>query len=197
MKKRNLALIVITLMLTVVTGYFVSQTYARYVFKTSGTAKTTAAAWVINVTDGTNKYENNFTLNATREATDYVAADKIAPGTTGSFNIVIDPTGTEVAFNYSVKIGQPENTTALPEGLKFYLGDISDNNLLTIGTASEPTLKKLTNKAAFTEADKIETKISWKWEDLDTEEANKADTDFQSQSVSFPVEIVIEQAIQQ
>lgn len=195
MKKRNLALLVITLVLTVTTGYFVSQTYARYVFKTSGTAKTTAAAWVIKVTDGTNVYQNNFTLNATREATDYVAADKIAPGTTGSFNIVIDPTGTEVAFKYSVKINTPENTTALPAGLKFYLGDISEDNLITIGE-SKTVLKTLTNKEAFTEADKIETKISWKWEDLNTEEANTADTDFQSQSVSFPVEILVEQAIQ-
>ena len=194
MKKRNLFIVVITLMLTVVTGFFVSQAYARYVFKTNGVAEATAAAWKISVGDGTNTFNNDFTLSKTRAASDYVVADKIAPGTSGAFDIVIDPTGTEVAFDYSVKVSAPSNVT-IPTGLKFYLGEVSDDNLLTLDTA-KTKLVKLPNKQAFTASDKISTKISWVWEDLNTDEANAKDSEFESEIVSFPVEITVVQAIE-
>ena len=69
MKKRNLFIVVITLMLTIVTGFFVSQAYARYVFKTNGVAEATAAAWKISVGDGTNTFNNDFTLSKITLAT--------------------------------------------------------------------------------------------------------------------------------
>ena len=55
---------------------------------------------------------------------------------------------------------------------------------------------KLPNKQAFTASDKISTKISWVWEDLNTDEANAKDSEFESEIASFPVEITVVQAIE-
>lgn len=185
-------------MLTAISGFFVAKTYARYASKITGTTTAEAAAWQIDINDGgspASTYTNAFTLAATKTASAYSVADVIAPGDKGSFPIVIDPTGTEVAFNYSVKVSNNATPITVPAGLKFYWGDPDAGGTeLVLGTAMTPVEVTLPGNVAFTDASKITNAIYWKWTDLNTDTANEADTNFQNTSISFPVEIKIEQA---
>lgn len=109
--KKNIAMRVASLILmcTIVTSCFVSSTFAKYTSSVSGSDSVTVAKWAIKVngTDATQTQTATFDLfstikdnDGTSEETD-VASGKIAPGTSGSFNLAIK-NESEVTAKYNV-----------------------------------------------------------------------------------------------
>ena len=85
---------------------FMSNTYSRYVADTTGNLKMSFAQWqiLVNNDDITNSSSSSINLKPVIDKNKYVEDNKIAPSSTGYFDISIDPSNVDVAFNYSITL---------------------------------------------------------------------------------------------
>ena len=85
---------------------FMSNTYSRYVVDTTGNLKMSFAQWqiLVNKEDITNNTSSSIVLKPIIDTNSYVKENKIAPSSTGYFDISIDPTNVDVSFNYSISL---------------------------------------------------------------------------------------------
>ena len=100
--------ILIGIIMLLFTTYQISSTYAKYTSSASATAQKQAGAWVIkanNTNISSASSVTNFTIDSlTYPSSSFVAPNKIAPGSSGYFDILIDPTGSSVAIRYDVSL---------------------------------------------------------------------------------------------
>lgn len=145
MKKKSLVLIALLVLVGLTSGY-VSRTYAKYV-KTldNATGTTTVAKW--DFKKGTNYGVFDITLPGTVDATTLVSG-RIAPGTSGTFTIDLDNSGSEVGVEYTI-----EFTTAsgVPSNLVF------KQSTTTISAAGS----KVIGTIPAGQTDSVE--LSWEW----------------------------------
>ena len=85
---------------------FMSNTYSRYVADTTGNLKIAFAQWqiLVNNNDITNNTTSSVVLNPIINENEYVESNKLAPSSSGYFDISIDPTNVDVAFNYEITL---------------------------------------------------------------------------------------------
>ena len=122
-KNRILKIGLLALALTLVTASLVSGTFAKYVTEASGTGTVTVAKWDVQLgqgdaADGVIALAD-FNLTDTSTGNGNVKADRVAPGTTGSFKLAYDTTGTEVAHNVTITLDASAVSAAVPQ-LVFY-----------------------------------------------------------------------------
>ena len=85
---------------------FMSNTYSRYVADTTGNLKMSFAQWqiLVNNEDITNNSSSSVILTPVINENKYVESNKIAPSSSGYFDISIDPSNVDVSFNYSITL---------------------------------------------------------------------------------------------
>lgn len=85
---------------------FMSNTYSRYVANTTGNLKVAFAQWqiLVNENDITNNTTSSVILTPIIDENKYVEANKLAPSSSGYFDISIDPSNVEVSFNYEITL---------------------------------------------------------------------------------------------
>ena len=85
---------------------FMSNTYSRYVADTTGNFKMSFAQWQILVNDDdiTNNTTSSINITPVINENKYVENNKIAPSSSGYFDISIDPSNVDVAFNYTITL---------------------------------------------------------------------------------------------
>ena len=85
---------------------FMSNTYSRYVADATGNLKMSFAQWqiLVNNEDITKNTSSSIVLTPVIDANDYVKSNKIAPSSTGYFDINIDPSNVDVSFNYNISL---------------------------------------------------------------------------------------------
>lgn len=108
-KKFKVLIVIASLAITL---SLMSNTYSRYVASSQGNVEIEFAKWqlLVNNTDITNGANSNITFTPTIDTNnDNVAKNKIAPASTGYFDIEIDPTNVDVSFNYTIKLGIQNN----------------------------------------------------------------------------------------
>lgn len=103
-KKRIIAIsaIITTIILSFLTG----STFAKYLTEYKTTASLQIARWSVSedfLVNGVSKKSENINL-ATTYNPETLVNGKIAPGTSGTFGVQIDATGTETGINYEIKI---------------------------------------------------------------------------------------------
>ena len=106
-RKVKLVLAFVTIIIFVFTAYKIITTYAVFYSEMYGTTSKDLAKWniVINEAEITDGITETFIIdNFNTEANAYVKSGKLAPGTTGSFMIIIDPTDTQVSIRYDILI---------------------------------------------------------------------------------------------
>lgn len=179
MKKKVYAarLGVIALALTLVTTCLMGSTLARYVTEVTGSATATVAKWSFKV----NGQAEKFTIDLGRTAyTDTTIADKvIAPGTSGSFKIEIDGSGSEVGIDYEIKLKAAADTT-FPDDMVFSTKAITDANLgenfsKFIETPVEGSID-------YSAAMKETVTIYWAWDFGKNDTATANDNDYAGKS---------------
>ena len=179
MKKKVYAarLGVIALALTLVTTCLMGSTLARYVTEVTGSATATVAKWSFKV----NGQAEKFTIDLGRTAyTDTTIADKvIAPGTSGSFKIEIDGSGSEVGIDYEIKLKAAADTT-FPDDMVFSTKAITDANLgenfsKFIETPVEGSID-------YSAAMKETVTIYWAWDFGENDTATANDNDYAGKS---------------
>ena len=97
--------LVAIILITVVA--LISGTYSRYTNTATGTATLDVAKWSVKINDKqmSEIASGNLPVNLTYSDNEFVSANRIAPGRSATFTLVLDPTGSEVAIDYTVAIG--------------------------------------------------------------------------------------------
>lgn len=151
-KKKRIIGIVIILMFLIITVLITGNTYCKYRTEVRRTGDFSVAKWsfLVNSNSGTlAPIELKNTYN-----TDTLVNGKIAPGTRGSFDILIDTTGSEVGIDYCIEF---YNIAYQPENLVFSYEETEVKTLKelevllkgTIGVNDEEKQKTIT--------------INWEW----------------------------------
>ena len=150
-KKKNAVLLLVLLLLVAISASYIAGTYAKYTSEikdNNGTA--TVAKWAFTTDNTTQTLTIN--LAGTYDPTTLVA-NKIAPGTQGSFNIALSNENSEVGVDFTIKIN---SITDKPTNLKFYK-DSSYTTELTPGTST------ITGQLVAGEDSFTGVPIYWKW----------------------------------
>lgn len=113
----------------------VTSTYARYVSAASANISTDFARWQISVnnTNITSNYSSSIEFTPIIDSNPNVAAGKVAPGSTGYFDIVINPENVDVSFDYTISITKAANS------------EISDLNIVNYAIV-DPSTPNVINK---------------------------------------------------
>lgn len=106
----------------------VQKTYAKYVTTSNGEANLNIARWDIVVNDEHIKNKEELSADITPQYVENpnVAEGVIAPGSIGYFDITIDPTNTDVSFDFEISIDNEESDVTDLKLLKYYI-DSEDN----------------------------------------------------------------------
>ena len=111
--KKSLLLVALLLLVGLTSGY-VSKTYAKYVATLDNAQATvTVAKW--DFKKGTDYGKFDIALPATIDETTLVSS-RIAPGTSGTFKIDLDNSGSEVGVEYTIEFA---TATGIPSNLVF------------------------------------------------------------------------------
>ncbi len=169
----------------ILAGVFINSTFSKYTNKVSGDGETEIAKWSFKVNSQTEQFET-IKLEDTYDKTTLLDG-KIAPGTKGSFDLIIDATESEVAVKYEVDF---QNETNKPTNLIFKAGDKTASTL-------EELESVLTNTINADDANKVRTlTVSWEWPyETGTENAvldnDKIDTDEGLQALDYSFDVVV------
>ena len=154
MKKRNkrtILLIILILLVSILT-FIIGNSFARYASYVNGHGVMEVAGWSFKVNNETETI-SNIKLASTYSA-ESLAEGKIAPGTYGSFDIVIDGTGSDVSITYLVEFA---NETETPRNFMYYFNGHSAHTLQELS-------KYMTGTIAANAENKVKTlNIEWYW----------------------------------
>lgn len=153
MTKKKKFISVILIILAIILSFIGGQTYSKYVTEVRGDGTAQIATWDFKV-NGQKEQVQTISLGSTYDESTLVNG-KIAPGTKGSFQIIVDATGSDVGIDYKIKFS---NESSKPKNLKFYYQETEYDSILelekdlsgTIDANAENKSKTLT--------------INWEWE---------------------------------
>lgn len=149
-KKQKIILIVLFLIISAILLF--GYSYSKYITQVNGKGVIDVAKWAFLV-NGETASITNLNLAQTYRA-DTLVANKIAPGTKGSFDIVIDTTGSDVGIDYNVAF---TNEVSKPSNLKFSYEGNTANSVKELEQFLQGTI-------AANAEEKIKTMtIEWEW----------------------------------
>ena len=192
--KSNMILIYLLVLTSVVTGLSMAKYQSVY----TPSASALIANWSLKINneditgDGTT-LTNQITL--VPDATENVSEGKLAPGHGGYFDIVIDPTGTEVSFDYTINVDMSQLPTDIV---------LAGYNIGTTGTREDSTpitdntisgTIELENNEPFSEQDVETIRVYWMWNDIRDNDAVHTTAGISGNTYSVEVEVVVTQVI--
>lgn len=118
MSKKKTILLVIAVLLVIILSFMIGKTFSKYVSEVKGTGTAEIANWVFKVNGKEDVVQNVNLLSTYNNET--LINNKVAPGTSGNFNIVVDATGSEVGVDYTVQF---LNESEKPQNLIFIYDD--------------------------------------------------------------------------
>ena len=164
-------------------GVVGGNTYSKYFTKIDGEGNAKIARWSFRA-NNTSTVMDKIQLNNVYN-TNILKNKTIAPGTNGSFDIILDATGADVAIDYAVTF---DNLVNKPTNMKFTYGNKTSDTLKGL----EDVLK---GRIALNDARTKTLTIKWSW-DYQTgttaeEKANndKIDTNDSGKDFSFDIKV--------
>lgn len=153
MIKKKKVLAILAVLAVILLAFIGGQAYAKYVSEVRGEGIAEVATWSFKV-NGQNEQVESINLASTCN-NETLVDNKIAPGTSGSFNIIVDATGSEVGINYNITFTEEENK---PQNLKFEYNDIEYNSIKDLEDDLSGTINA-------NDEDKTRTlNVKWKWD---------------------------------
>jgi len=152
MKKTKNKILVGVALAVVLASAFLGLTFSKYTTVVTGRGETEVAQWNFKVNNATEEFATIKLADTYDEST--LINGKIAPGTSGSFDLVIDATDAEVGVKYVVDF---KDETNKPTNLKFsYEGQELDE--------IEDFEQFFTDTIDADDQDKVRTlTINWEW----------------------------------
>ena len=186
MSKKKKIILVIGILSCTLLSFIGGQSYSKYVAEVRGDGTAEIATWSFKV-NGQKEQVQTIQLSSTCN-NETLVNNKIAPGTNGSFNIIVDGTGSDVGINYQIKFTD-QNTK--PTNLKFIY---DDQEYSSVGELQND----LSGTIQANDEDKIKTlTINWKWDyetgDNDSEiaENDKIDTQNAQDIATYTFNVVV------
>lgn len=150
-KRRTTVILCLILMLSIVAACgMLASTYAKYTSQIDKTAPAEVAKWNFDVENESVSFA--IQLGQTVDATT-LTAGKIAPGTSGSFNIPLTNGTTETGVDFTIALNTINDK---PTNLKFYK-DAAHQNELVPGTGT------ITGQIKAEDATGVTPTIYWQW----------------------------------
>lgn len=152
MSKKRKILIAIGVLLIVLMSFIGGQAYSKYVARLKGEGIAQVATWRFKV-NGQEEQVQKINLQSSYNNGTLVN-NKIAPGTNGQFEIVVDGTGSDVGIFYSINFTNEQNK---PKNLKFIYNNVQYNSITEL-------TQVLSGVINANEAEKKKTfLIKWEW----------------------------------
>lgn len=105
--KHNIRMIIPVIALLVLV-IIINTTFSIYSTTGYGQIEANSAAWIIKIENTNIVTETAFQVSQSNITIDntnsYADADLLAPGSTGTIDLILDATGTEVAVDYAITI---------------------------------------------------------------------------------------------
>ena len=117
-KSKNKGAVVVLALALIVAIILSMYAYSKYTSTLTGNGTSTVAKWSFKVNEQTQTIPD-INLGETMDVHSNVVDKKLAPGTSGHFDLILDGSGSEVAIDYNIKLA----ITQKPTNLKFYLDD--------------------------------------------------------------------------
>ena len=153
MSKKKKTLLIIAILSSLLLAFIGGQSYSKYVSQITGTGVADVATWSFKV-NGSEEERQTIPLNLTSYNPAFLKENTIAPGTKGSFDIIVDATESEVGIDYKVEFESENNK---PTNLIFYYKEQKYTSLAELQKELKGTIK------ADEETKMITLKISWEW----------------------------------
>lgn len=151
-KTKKKGIIMALLLLLLVVMLLLGTSYSKYITQVDGKGVIEVAKWAFLV-NGQTASMTNLNLAQTYHA-DTLVANHIAPGTRGSFDIVVDATGSEVGIDYQVNFANEINK---PSNMKFYYQGNMVNTIKELESLLKGTIP------AEAESKVKSMTIEWEW----------------------------------
>ena len=186
MSKKKTVLLVICILLALILSFMGGKTFSKYVSEVKGTGTAEIANWVFKVNGKEDVVQNVNLLSTYHNET--LVNNKVAPGTSGSFNIVVDATGSEVGIDYTIQF---LNESEKPQNLVFTY----DNQQYTTIQDLEKDLSGTIN--ANDENKERTITIDWEWQyetgvnENEINQNDKIDTDNAKQLDNYTFDIYV------
>lgn len=153
MSKKKKVILIVAILSCIVLAFIGGQSFSKYVSEVRGDGMAEVATWSFKV-NGQKEEVQTIQLGSTCNNKTLVN-NKIAPGTSGSFNIKVDGTGSDVGIDYKIKF---ENESTKPSNLKFIYDNQSYNSISELE-------EKMAGTIYANEEDKTRTlTINWQWD---------------------------------
>lgn len=151
-KKKKIVLIAIILS-CIILSFIGGQSYSKYVTEVRGEGMAEVATWSFKV-NGEKEQVQTIKLASTCN-NETLLDNKIAPGTKGSFNILVDGTSSDVGIDYKIEF---KNESTKPTNLKFTYNNQEFNSISELQDSLSGTINA-------NEEDKTRTlTINWEWQ---------------------------------
>ena len=187
MNKKKKILLIVAILLVILVSFFCGRAFAKYKAEVKGSGTAEIANWVFKVNGKEDQIQKIDLLSTYDNET--LIDNKIAPGTSGKFDIILDATGSDVGVNYQVKF---LNESEKPQNLIF----VYDNNEYSTIQDLE---QNLTGTIDANEENKKRTiTIEWKWkyetgsteEEINQNDIIDTETAKQIRNYTFDVNVI-------
>lgn len=173
--------------------YIINESYALLQTIASGNAETNTGSWTIKLNEKniSNGVTESFTLNNIiyDESDENIENGYIAPGKSGYFDIILDPSGTDVAISYEINVRLDE--CDYPDNIKLSVENTSADG--KIGQDGN-TFKGLISLDDIKSNKTITLKLTLIWEN--NEEFNESDTNLgieEANKLKIPITVTLNQ----
>lgn len=193
--------ILVGIIMLLFTSYQIATTYAKYMTEATANIEKTAGAWVIKINDNDISNSNSETTfdidDLIFPESEFVVEGKLAPASSGYFDVVIDPTGTSVAVRFDVTLDvsglsayDAINFTAVYRVIN---GEEVSANMVRTG---DHTYSGVISLDDVKEGIASTMRFYIGWEEDETEEGDESDTqlgNIKDVTTKLPVNVVISQ----
>lgn len=173
MKKLKKIVPFLIILLVVFATYLIANTYAKYKTSVDGNAEMAVARWRFKINNEDINYGSTESIELTPnfDENPNIKEGVIAPTSSGFFDIVIDYTDVDVAFNYKLVVNSNTNVTDFT--IKGYELN-SSGTMISLNNGEEISNNVMLNSGATT----VDIRVFIEWNDNpDTESMNnRADT---------------------
>ena len=182
-------------------SYEIADSYAKYASSANGTLEKQAGAWVIRINNENvvaSGIERTFSINSLEyPLNEYVLENKMAPSSSGYFDIVIDPTGSSTAVVYDVTLNFDEldisDSINFDSAYKVINGTETSTGLVRTGENTYSGIITLTEVKAST-ATRLRFYIEWEEDGTGQNDADDSVLGLsRNVTLSIPVTVVVRQ----
>ncbi len=173
LKKRQFRILLACISLLLLIN-MIQETYAKYISSANANSEFSIARWafLVNTQDVLSNSDFSNTIIPTFDTDTNIATGVIAPTSTGYFDIVIDSSDVDVAFNETITLSQNEDNTVTD--LVFTGYSLNNGQVVSLNNLTSTTI---TSSHALNEQNTVNTyRVYIAWNDnASTETMDNAD----------------------